>query len=134
MRRHRGPPKIRLRSSAHRGLRTAAMNSPAFGDRFISRSRSTPTRWTRVRAGSFGGDSGLMRVRPLRFRHACLRLGVIKERHSLAEDGGTSLGGKSELSASTATFQLPSVCFFQISTYFPLSVIGMPVASFTVKS
>ena len=42
--------------------------------------------------------------------------------------------GKLELRISTATFQLPSVCFFQISTYFPLSIVGTPLESFTVNS
>ena len=43
--------------------------------------------------------------------------------------GGAGAGGRSELQVSTMHFQLPSACFFQISTILPLSLTGLPLAS-----
>ena len=65
--------------------------------------------------------------------HGRLWLGV-HHRYFLTGNGDTGVGGKSELNISTATFHPPSACFFQISTYFPLSVTGTPFGQFTVKT
>ena len=50
--------------------------------------------------------------------------------------GGDNIGagGRSELNASTATFQLPSACFLQIATYFPLSSTGEPLGPVIVTT
>src|SRR6185369_7468021 len=42
--------------------------------------------------------------------------------------------GRSELNISATHFQLPSACFFHTSKYFPLSVIGLPLSSFSLNS
>src|SRR4051812_35294522 len=40
----------------------------------------------------------------------------------------------SEFQMSASHFHLPSACFFQTSTYLPLSVTGFPLASLAVNS
>src|SRR5882762_1367561 len=49
-------------------------------------------------------------------------------------DGGDGAAGRSELHVSTIHFQLPSGCFFQISTFFPTSLALLPPDSFHLSS
>ena len=62
-----------------------------------------------------------------------LWLGVY-HRYYFTGSGDTGAGGRSELKASTATFQLPSACFLQIATYFPRSVAGEPLGPVIVNT
>jgi hypothetical protein len=48
--------------------------------------------------------------------------------------GGMFGLGRSELYVSSRTFHVPSACFFHTVTYFPLSEIIFPDASFMLKS
>ncbi len=76
-------------------------------------------------------------------RHVCrtivlsklhaLWLGVY-HRYYFTGSGDTGAGGRSELKASTATFQLPLACFLQIATYFPRSVAGEPLGPVIVNT
>ncbi len=39
----------------------------------------------------------------------------------------------SEFQVSTMHFHSPLACFFQISTFLPVSLIGLPLGSFALK-
>src|ERR1700736_2915523 len=60
--------------------------------------------------------------------------GPLRRSRSSLHFEGCGVAGKSELHISTAHFQAPSNCFFQISTYFPWSSMGLPLESFMVNS